>query len=235
MPSRGTLEHLCGKMRRFTGVWDGSPSKVGPFLHQCLSYDITAVENHHGCRKRPERFLSLMTSRGKLSILNIQFCVITCVSTFQAVDVPVPLGQVGQMYRQVVLHQLRHVADEEATGRTWDGRRRGAAKETAERRQQAAFYSRKWQRKEKHISLRPVEGFPIVSRDSLSLGSFLTHVSFSTINSSTSTSAAPTPATNTSADIFCLLANVLSQKAAPHPACLIYSPLMSFVDCWCFD
>lgn len=53
----------------------------------------------------------------------MQFRAITCVSTFKAVDVPVPLCQVGQVYRQVVVHQLCHVADEKATGRTRDGRR----------------------------------------------------------------------------------------------------------------
>lgn len=53
----------------------------------------------------------------------MRFRVITCFSTFKAVDVPVPLCQVGQVYRQVVVHQLHRVADEKATGRPWDRRR----------------------------------------------------------------------------------------------------------------
>lgn len=56
-------------------------------------------------------------------------------------------------------------------------------------------------REKKHIPLRSVERFPVITQDSLSVWSFLTHVSFSTINSSTSRNAAPTPVTSTSTDI----------------------------------
>lgn len=66
--------------------------------------------------------MRFMTCRGEIALSEYAI-PITCVSTFKAVDVPVPLCQVGQVYRQVVVHQLRHVADEKATGRTRDGRR----------------------------------------------------------------------------------------------------------------
>lgn len=72
--------------------------------------------------EKQKSIMSFMTYRGEM-VLNMQFRAITCVSTFKAVDVPVPLCQVGQVYWQVVVHQLRHVADEKMTVRTRDGRR----------------------------------------------------------------------------------------------------------------
>lgn len=63
--------------------------------------------------------------------------MITCVSTFKAVDVSVPLRQMGQVNWQVIMHQLHHIAYEKKAGRTREGRRRGAGKELIEMLQQS--------------------------------------------------------------------------------------------------
>lgn len=65
--------------------------------------------------------------------------MITCVSTFKAVDVSIPLRQIGQVNWQVIMCQLHHIAYEEKAGRTWEGRRRGAGKELIEILQQSRF------------------------------------------------------------------------------------------------
>lgn len=65
--------------------------------------------------------------------------MITCVSTFKAVDVSVLLCQIGQVNWQMIACQLHHVANEEKAGRTWEGRRRGAGKELIEILQQSRF------------------------------------------------------------------------------------------------
>lgn len=65
-------------MSCFTSVWDGSPSKVRPFFHQCLSYDVTAVENDHGCRKTQESILSLKTCREKVLFEYAVLCNYLC-------------------------------------------------------------------------------------------------------------------------------------------------------------
>lgn len=65
--------------------------------------------------------------------------MITCFSTFQAVDVSVPLCQIGQVNWQMIVCQLHHIAYEEEAGRTWEGRRGGAGKELIEILQQSRF------------------------------------------------------------------------------------------------
>lgn len=67
----------------------------------------------------------------------IELCMITCVSTFEAVDVSVPLRQTGQVNWQVIVCQLHHIAYGGEAGRTGEGRRGGAGKELMETLQQS--------------------------------------------------------------------------------------------------
>lgn len=63
----------------------------------------------------------------------------TCVSTFQAVDVSIPLCQIGQVNWQMIMCQLHHIAYQEEAGRTWEGRRRGVGEQLMEILQQSSF------------------------------------------------------------------------------------------------
>lgn len=54
--------------------------------------------------------------------------LITCVSTFKTINVPVASCQLSQVNGQMVVCQLHHVPNKKETTRTWDGRRWGTRK-----------------------------------------------------------------------------------------------------------
>lgn len=88
--------------------------------------------------------------------------MITCVSTFQAVDVSVPLCQIGEVNWQMIVCQLHHIPYEEEAGRTWEGRRRrGAGKELIEILQQSRFNYRVKELRKTKVKQRENEQNPL--------------------------------------------------------------------------
>lgn len=104
---------------------------------------------------RPKPFYKKLVFIGEYEVT--KSCMITCVSTFEAVDVSVPLCQTGQVNWQVIVCHLHHVAYGGEAGRTREGRRGGAGKELMETLQQSRIsYWGKGVKKDSYRSLKKI-------------------------------------------------------------------------------